>query len=935
LKSQLTLKSALITLLVLCFGATVFAQGTGKISGAVKDKKTGETLIGAAVKIEGTTKAIGTDIDGKYTFAGLAAGKYTLEISYVTYSSKKVTDIEVKANETTNLDIVMEESSSQSLKQVVITGSFKQESVNSLYAQQKNSASISDGVSSETIKRSPDRNTSDVLKRVSGASIQDNKFVVIRGLSDRYNTALLDHAELPSTEPNRKAFSFDIVPSSLVDNLIINKTATPDLPGNFTGGAIQIITKDVPDQNYMSFAVGTGYNSVSTSNNFMSGPRSGINYLGFDGGNRNLAANFPSSNAISGGLNTNQNAAAIKALPNDWNKYAINALPTQNYQFSLGRVKNFADNKKLGAIVALTYRNSQSITPDLARDFHVYSFVDNQYKFSTSLGALANFAYSYGNSKITFKNIYNKVYDDNFLTRAGNDVSRGDIRFYAFDLLQKTLFKSTVEGNHKVSDKNDKINWSLSFDDVLNDQPDQRKVEYFRNVADRNDPNGFRASVTGLGKANTRLFSKMHENGYSGAANYSLPLTMFSKNATLKAGLSSQYRDRNFDVRFIGLVLNTNDPTEANAIRTRPLQTLFGSDLINAGKYRLDEIANAGDKYNANSFNNAAYAMLDNKLGEKLRMVWGVRAEQSITNLTTFSTLIDPVKQNYLDILPSVNFTYSLTAKSNLRASYSRTLARPELRELAPFQYYDYELLAIQAGNTHLKRALIDNMDLRYEFYPSPGQILSVSAFYKKFNNAIESYIDDVNSTPIISYFNSKKASTYGLEFESRKTLDFISPSNFFKNTTIYANVAIIKSVVENPNNPQLIEKNRPMVGQAPYVINAGIQHNLLANKMGINLLYNKVGRKIYKAGGQQFPSVWENPRDVIDFQLSYKVTRNAELKFNAGDILNQRSVLYFDKDNSKSYNPVAKAISTSTTDQTISSYKAGSNYSLSFAYTF
>ncbi len=934
MKSQLTLKKALLITIMVLSNVFVFAQGTGKISGTVSDKKTGETLIGVSVKIAGTTRGVATDIDGKYILTGLTPGKYTIEISYVSYATKKITDVEVKGGAVTSLNVVMEEANSQTLKQVVITGSYKQESINALYAQQKNSASISDGISSESIKRSPDRNTSDVLKRVSGANIQDNKFVVIRGLGDRYNTALLDHAELPSTEPNRKAFSFDIVPSSLVDNLIINKTATPDLPGNFTGGAIQVITKDVPDNDFISLGIGAGYNTVSTFKDFISGPRTGINYLGFDGGNRELASNFPSTNAISAGLDPTKNIAAIKTLPNDWNKYSMSALPTQNYQLSLGKTKSLDNNRKLGAIVALTYRNSQSITPDLTRNFHVYNLVDNQYKFSTSLGALANFAYSYGNSKITFKNIYNKVFDDNYLYREGNDVSRGDVRFYAFDLLQKTLFKSTIEGNHKVSAKNDKINWSLSFDDVLNDQPDQRKVEYFRNVADRNDPDGFKASITGLGKANTRLFSKMHENGYAGTVNYSLPLTMFSKSATFKAGLNSQYRDRDFDVRFIGLVLNTNDPTEANEIRTRPLNTLFGNDLINAGKYRLDEIANAGDKYTANSFNNAAYLMLDNKIGEKMRVVWGVRAEQFKVNLNTFSTLIDPIEQNYFDILPSANFTYSVTPKANFRVSYARTLARPELRELAPFQYYDYELLAIQAGNTHLKRALIDNIDLRYEFYPSAGQILSVSAFYKNFNNAIESYIDDVNSTPIVSYFNSKKASTYGVEFEGRKTLDFIGTADFLKNTTLYANIAIIKSKVENPNNPQLLEKERPMVGQAPYVINAGIQHNLLDNKMGINVLYNRVGRKIYKAGGQQFPSVWENPRDVIDFQLSYKLTKKAEFKFNAGDILNQRNVSYFDKDNSKTYNPVANATS-STNDQTISSYKAGSNYSLSFSYVF
>ena len=912
--------------------AIAFAQGTGRITGSVTDKKTGEPLIGAGIKISGTGKAVAADVDGKYSFSGLEKGKYTIEISYITYQTKKVTDVEVNANETTTLNIVMEEAVN-TLNQVVITANFKQESVNSLYAQQKNSASISDGVSSETIKKSPDRNTSDVLKRVSGASVQDNKFVVIRGLSDRYNTAMLDHAELPSTEPNRKAFSFDIVPSSLVDNLIINKAATPDLPGNFTGGAIQIITKDIPDQNFFSVGIGSGYNSVSTFNNFISGPRGGINYLGFDGHSRTLASGFPSTTAISKGLTATQNVAALQTLSGDWNQYAINALPSQNYQVSFGKVSDFSDKRKLGVVVALTYRNAQSVTPGINRSYHVYNLVDDQYKFSTNLGALANIAYSYGDSKITFKNLYNKVYDDNYLFRQGTDVSRGDIKFYAFDLLQKVLFKSTLEGTHKLSDRNDKLNWSASFDNVLNDQPDQRKVEYARNIADRNDPLGFKASITGLGKANTRLFSKMQENGYGGNLNYTLPLNVFSSAATFKAGLSSQYRDRQFDVRFLGLVLNTNDPVEANMIRARPLNTLFGNDLIAAGKYRLDEIANDGDRYNANTLNNAGYLMLDNKIGKQLRVVWGVRAEQFNVNLNTFSTLIDPIKQNYFDILPSANLTYSVTPKANFRFSYARTLARPELRELAPFQYYDYELLAIQAGNTNLKRALIDNLDFRYEFYPAAGQILSVSAFYKNFNNAIESSIDDVNSTPIVSYFNSKKATTFGFEFEARKKLDFISDASFLKNMTLYANVAIIHSKVENPNNPQLQEKERPMVGQAPYVINAGIQQSLLNNKLSLNLLYNKVGRKIYKAGGQQFPSVWENPRDVLDFQISAKVSPRAELKFNAGDIFNQRSILYFDKDKSKSYNPSGNPI-TGTGDQTISNYRTGSNYSLSFSYT-
>ncbi|MFA6277873.1 MAG: TonB-dependent receptor, partial [Pedobacter sp.] len=338
MKSQLTLKKALLTLLFVVISATVFAQGTGKIVGTVSDKKTGETLIGAAVKIAGTTKAIGTDVDGKYTIGGLSTGKYTLEVSYIGYSSKLVTDVEVKDKETTSLNIILEESAANTLNQVVITASFKQESVNSLYAQQKNSAVISDGISSDQIKKSPDKNTSDILKRVSGATIQDNKFVVIRGLSDRYNTATLDGAALPSTEPNRKAFSFDIVPSNLVDNLIISKTATPDLPADFTGGAIQIVTKDIPNNYFISFGIGGGYNTASTFKDFKSGTRNATDYLGFDNGDKALPANFPStSKIVNRNLTTAQSIAAMRSLPQDFNIYTNSALPTQNYQFTLGR----------------------------------------------------------------------------------------------------------------------------------------------------------------------------------------------------------------------------------------------------------------------------------------------------------------------------------------------------------------------------------------------------------------------------------------------------------------------------------------------------------------------------------------------------------------------------------------------------------------------
>ena len=919
-------------MLTLCFSMIAlltFAQGTGKIIGTVTDG-TGRTMAGVSVRLIGTSIGVSTDVDGKYNLQAAATKTAILEFSYMGYATKQITDVAIQANELTNLNVILDPSDATVLEQVVITASFKKESINALYAKQKNSASISDGISAESIRRSPDRNTSDVLKRVSGATVQDNKFVVIRGLSDRYNTALLDGATLPSTEPNRKAFSFDIVPSNLVDNIIVNKTATPDLPGDFAGGVVHIQTKDIPDRNFVSIGLGSSYNTASTFKDFKSGKRNFTDYLGFDNGDKSLPANFPTTNQIIGGLTPEQNIAALKLLPSDWNIYDSKALPNLNGQFTLGRTKTFENSgNKLGALVALTYRNGHQINSDVFRKYYEHSYTDNIYKFSSNLGAIANFGYTFGKSKITFKNIYNRIYEDQFLSREGsNQGTQADIKFFAFDLIQKSLLKSTVEGNHSIGADNSKLDWSLSYSNVKNSQPDQRKVNYMRLFSDAGSPENYiyKASITTLGKENTRLFSELNENVYSAAVNYSKPLNLFNQSANLKAGLSTQYRDRSFDIRFIGQVIRFND----EEVRSRPLNTLFGSDLINNNIYKLDEVPNDLDSYQAHSLTNAGYIMLDNRFGEKSRIVWGARLEHFNVSLDAKvpspSTSVD---QSYFDVLPSVNYTYSLTDKINLRASYYRTLARPEFRELAISSYFDYELMAFIQGNPNIKRSLIDNADIRFEFYPQSGQILSVSAFYKKFHNAIESFNMDAASTRIVEFRNSDEVTAYGVELEARKSLEFIADKEYLKNTTLYTNLSLIKSKVVNENTGlNLIDVERPMVGQAPYVINAGLQHDFLNRKLSFNALYNVVGRRLNIASGGVFPSVWEAPRNVIDLQLGVKVLKDkGELKFNAGDILNQATTLYYDTNLNKKYDAAA--------DQTLGRFKIGSTYSVSFNYTF
>jgi TonB-dependent receptor len=911
------------------YATTLLAQNTGKITGKIIDQKTSETLIGATVSIEGTTKGAATDVEGRYSLSGIAPGRYTILVRYIGYQAKSISDIEVKANVATPLDVTLAPSATTALSEVVIKATYRQESVNALYAIQKNSVSISDGISSELIRRSPDRNTSDVLKRVSGTTIQDNKFVVVRGLSDRYNSASLDGAPLPSTEPNRKAFSFDIVPSNLIDNIIISKTASPDLPGDFAGGNVQILTKDIPDNNFVSVSIGYSYNTQSTFKDFRSGFRSTSDYFAFDDGSRKLVSNFPTTNEVLNNQVTGtRNIQSIRSLNNDFSIYSNKALPAQNYQVTVGNVAEIGKNKnRFGTTVSLTYRNTQSIIPDLQQQFDNYDYHSEVNKFSTNIGALANFAYSFGKNKITFKNLYNRILDDQFTYRTGSNTgtTSSDNRFYAYDLLEKGLLKSTLEGEHSLGKKNSKIKWNLGYSNILNDQPDQKKVNYKQG----NPGEPYFAAVNSLGKENARLFSHLNENIYSGKVDYSLPVNLF-KQSTLKIGGSSQYRDRDFNARFIGLVIDENNQQyDIQSILQRPIQTLFGPSLVNAGIYNLDEIPNLTDRYTANSLTNAGYAMLDSKIGENVRVVYGLRVEKFNLNVETEDPNQPKVKLDNTDFLPSVNFTYALTKKANFRASYYRSVARPEFRELSLFSYYDYELLASAQGNPNLKRTVIDNADLRYEFYPSAGQIFSISGFYKKFQNAIEPLIEDGNSSTTISYFNSKSAYVYGVELEARKALDFISDGNFFKNSTAYVNASFTKSKVTNPNDGVVrLEKTRALVGQSPYVINAGLTHTELNNKLSFNVLFNRLGKRIFYAGGTRFSSVYEMPRNVLDFQIGYKVMKSkGEIKLGGSDLLNAKYNFQYELDG-KPYN-------FSGTGTTFKRYTPGSNYSLSFNYTF
>ncbi|MDP3467418.1 MAG: TonB-dependent receptor [Daejeonella sp.] len=925
MKHNIIVKILSISLLLILGTLAGFSQQTGRISGRVTDSKSGETLIGLTVKITGATFGASTDIEGRYSLGNLNPGKYSLGFSYIGYQAKNITDIEVLAGKTTTLDVIMEEASSLALEEVVITATVRQESISALYAQQKNSISISSGITSELIRRTPDRSTSEVLKRVSGASIQENKFVIIRGLADRYNSSILNNAVLPSSEPDRKAFSFDIIPANLIDRIVVNKTASADLPGDFAGGVIQVITRDVPEENFLNASVSFGYNNQSTFKDFTSNARNKYDFLGFDDGSRKLPAGFPGSFQAYNPLSNADKAKYSAQVKNSYPEVSQMAIPTQNHQLTWGRRKELKNGASFGNVVSLSYRNSQSIAFAERKDYEFsgtpfYEYSEDISKYSSNLGALANFAYIKGGNKIAFKNMYNRTFEDNYTARIGFTTDNiQDVRLNNSDLTTKSLLNSQLEGDHQLGKKQVKLTWNLNYARVERDQPDQRSVDYRRSLGSQ-EP--FRL----IDRNTRRLFSDLEEDTYGVQAAVSIPVKFFEQQSTFKIGALKQFKQRIFNARIFNYIFVGPSVFE-RSYTSLPKDEIFAPVNINENGFVLSEFTNNTDSYDANSDLNAGFLLMDNKFGERFRISYGARLEQfaQTLNAIDFSGQAIAAKQSNFDVLPSANLTYTLNAKSNIRLSGSQTVSRPEFRELALFNYYDFISQTSVTGNPNLKRAKIFNGDIRYELYPSAGETFTVSAFYKNFDDPIEQRVNS-NSTPVvrgINYLNADQATSLGIELDVRKKLSFLGDKVWLDNLTIFANASYIDSKVQG------VGIDRPLQGQSPYLINGGLQYFSPKTELTFTSVYNRIGQRIFLVGYQGYPDIYENARDVLDFQVSKRVLKSqAEIKLNVGDILNQSTVFYQNNtgDSKMAYDGAG-------IDRLINSYKLGSNVSLSFSY--
>ena len=918
---------------------------TGKITGKVINANSGQPLSGASlVIVEKNTLKI-ADQNGAFIFAKLEPGIYTIKCSYNGFQEKIIEEIVVKENENTDINISLD---SKLSGEVIVTSKRIKaagETVASLLIAQKNSANVSDGITAESIKKTPDRSSSDVIKRVSGASIQDDRFAIIRGLNDRYNAAFINGAPLPSTESDRKAFAFDIFPSAILDNLVIYKTATPDKTGEFGGGIIEITTKSTSTKPMGIISLEQSYNSLITGKErLFSEMKGGKDWLGLDDGTRALPDGIPGDLNSFNTLSPDEKLNLAKAFEKyKWGVKKANTRPNFNFQLAKSFNLNVKDQEFLSSIFSITYKRNFVFSTGERNSFDgpgTYignptdpgyfpvqrrKVIDSIYNDEVIWAALGNLSFKINNrNSISWKNNLSVNTDYRLVRRVGNydftDEPDAILTETYRAFISDKIYTSQLSGEHQIGKFKTKINWLGAYSEVEREIPNQM-------ITTSGGLPG--AGTAATGSNGGMISTNSQENIKNAKIDITQPYTFLKNNQNLlKIGGGYQFRKRDFTSRSLGLVRYGGATYQADqSVYNLPEDQRFLGQylgLMATGKagVSVQDATVPNSQYFAESANTHAYIMNDQRY-KKLRAIYGVRMENFNQKLLAPQRGFGAVDINYnkVDFLPSANLVYAVTPKTNIRASYSETVNRPEFRELASFGFYEYVTGLFVFGNSTNTRAKINNYDFRYEIYPGKAQLLSASTFYKKFTNPIEFATLPVNINEA-SYSNTPTATVYGVEAEFRILLSTLIGSkrenSLLNKLTLSGNGAYIKSKVPLGKAKDSSEISRPLQGQSPYIINVAIGFSDENSGLSSTLSLNRIGERLAIAGSKDRPDFYDKERTVIDFQIAKTFLDNkVEVKFNVRDLLAQQIVVYLDNDKTQSFTEQDRIFSSNNAPRT------------------
>jgi Outer membrane receptor proteins, mostly Fe transport len=894
-------------ILALLFLFISFQTFAAKISGVVIDADS-TPVIGAVVAIKELGKGTQTDENGAFEFTGVESGTYELVFSMVAY--KKMLQTVTVFN---NKDIVVNvslKSEANKLSDVVVRTNKVTNTENAVMMEIRKANVTVSGISAAQIGKTTDRNAADVVKRIPGVSITEDRFIVVRGLPERYNTVWLNDGSAPSSEVDKKSFSFDIVPSGLIDRVMVYKTPSPELPGDFAGGMVKIYTTSIPDKNQITVSVEGSHRQRSTGSDFTYAPVSSTDWLGYDDGSRGL----PGFAGHRVSRNDSNNSQVTKAWGNDWILKQKKQGPDGRFNLSASGIWKLG-KVRIGNTFGASYSNVSTNYEGTQHSWDstdmTYSGVDNQSVNNINVGLMNNLGFAFGNSKIEFRNLYNQLGKSYVFVRSTvRDTaieSQVDEMSYALGYESRAIYTSQLSGVHKTKNDKTKYNWTLGYTDVFKNIPNLKRIKYSRPY-----PTGVEDTTTYVYMAGTnanstpdaingggRYFAELYEHTYSFNHHFNQKFNVMGYEFEANVGNFIEYKNRNFWQRNLGHSIQTGP--FANALKSLPINEIFAdSNLGYKDRFRLGEGTDSSDKYKVENTLIASFISVKLPIG-KFTVLGGVRYEYNDLFLRGFVNLdsVGP-KVNTKFWLPSVNVSYDINDKSLVRVAYGKTLNRPEFREFSPLFFYDFETRTNMYGAMFptkfadtLDVAQVQNFDLRWEWYPSSGEMVHAGVFYKLFKSPIQTVMEyDDPERRAITYMNAKEAYSRGIEIDIRKDfrfLDNIFNTKFFRNASIVGNAAFIQSELTNDTSVKSNQlANLPLQGQSPYMFNIGLFYQGNTGFQS-SLLYNVCGPRLFLLGTQDTPPIGELPFDMLDFKFSKTFYKHYTLNFSVQNILDSK----------------------------------------------
>ncbi|MEW5797181.1 MAG: TonB-dependent receptor [Candidatus Zixiibacteriota bacterium] len=921
----------LLVLLAICLAGEeaagqTHAKDEGKVHGRVTEQETGQPLIGVTVALRGTKLGAFTDLEGFFEITGVPSGSYTLVATSVGFDTATVTPILIKAGETTEVSLKLAEVMLE-VQGMTVTGKASQNTDASVMKKRRESTAVQDGISAQEIARTGSGDAADAARRVVGASVVDGRYVYVRGLGGRYTNTMLNGTPLPSPDPDKQGAPMDLIPANLLDNIIVSKSFTPDKPGDFAGGSVDLNTRDFPEQRAISFSTSTSYNSNTTGNNDVLTYEGGSkDWMGTDDGTRDYVPDYlmdPQYRTVTPSSAGRDTTLALqldrdsKAISSGMKPSYRTAPLNQSYAVSLGDTRKLF-GRDLGVNASFSYSRNHSSYTDGVRSrwtLNVGSPMDLQGNYTEKYGkdevlwsGFGHAAYRFAeNHKLSAaytstRNAESTTkYFEGYYYNTGSD---GVFRSWSLQYNERRLTSLQVQGDHKQLLGGPDLSWKIADTRITQDEPDRRLF------ADEALPigEGVDTSYNVFGNDLPKhYFRYITERNRSGQVDLAVPFEQWSGLlAKFKAGVSFVHKTRDFRER--KFQMNTPrviDPLYAIKYSGDPDEYFAPENIGMLADTSADRYIDLGISWSAGTdpegFYSATqdiagtYAMVEMPIWSRMLLITGLRYETTRMNLDRLFVSDDTTDLvDGHNLLPSVNFVYHPHDKMNVRAAFGRTLARPSFRELSPFPTLEAIGGNFVYGNDSLKYTEIDNYDLRWEWFPRAGELLAVSLFYKKLTNPIEIAMKGQNDSE--TWENAKEGELVGLELEVKQRLDRLH--KLLRNLQVGGNYSLIDAhrtlseadlAAERILNPGADDQG-PFFNQSRYIINAEVSYLRQSSGTAVSLLYNRFGKRLVKVTYSYNPDVWELPESTIDLTLCQRIWRGMTMKAAAKNLTDKET---------------------------------------------